>query len=123
MNLRQVLRGRLQGYIDILWKDKNNSGKLDPLPTDSGLLAEVRLTTPGDFSTTGTGATIITVGEGVWFDVDLIQRADGSFGVHNPIYAEALLLGGTSALRTQYPYLPPAPPAERSRMAALGMHR
>ena len=123
MNLRSVLEGRLQTYIDVLWKDKDADGVLDPLPTDSGLLAEVRLTTPGDFSTTGTGATIITVGEGVWFDVDLIQRADGSFGVHNPIYAEALLLGGTSALRAQYPYLPPSPPAERSRMRALGMIR
>ena len=123
MSSRQVLAGRLQGYLDILWKDKNGNGKLDPLPTDSGLLAQVKLTTPGDFSTTGTGATIITVGEGVWFDADMVKNADGSFGVHNPIYAEALLLGGTTALRAQYTYLP-APPAqvarEQARMREIG---
>ena len=124
MNLRSVLEGRLQNYIDVLWKDKDADGVLDPLPTDSGLLAIVKKTTPGDFSTTGTGATLITVGEGVWFNVDMIQRGDGSFGVHNPIYAEALLLGGTTALRAQYTYLP-APPAqvsaERARMTQLGV--
>lgn len=137
MNLRSVLRGRLQGYIDVLWKDKDADGVLDPLPTDSGLLAIARLNSPCDWSVATTpptsgpclgqpaGSTVITVGEGVWFDVDMIQRGDGSFGVHNPIFAEALLLGGTSALRVQYPYLP-APPAGvqaqiDARMRALGM--
>jgi hypothetical protein len=125
MNERAVLRGRLQGYLDILWKDKNANGVLDPLPTDSGLLALVKKTTPTDFSTTGTGATIITVGEGVWFNADMIQRGDGSFGVHNPIYAEALFLGGIAALHVQYPYLPTPPAGVQSqlnaRMQALGM--
>jgi len=117
-SFRQVLRGRLQGYVDVLWKDKNGNGALDPLPTDSGLLAIVKQQTPGDFSTSGTGATIITVGEGTWFNADMISRADGSWGVHNPIYAEALLLGSTQALRPQYTYLP-APPV---RVAALSRH-
>lgn len=125
MNARAVLRGRLQTYIDVLWKDKDADGVLDPLPTDSGLLARVRQTTPGDFSTTGAGATLITVGEGVWFNVDMIQRGDGSFGVHNPFFAEALLLGGTAALRAQYTYLPTPPAADRARTraraAALGV--
>lgn len=137
MNLRSVLRGRLQAQIDVLWKDKDGDGILDPLPTDSGLLAIARANSPCDFSVTTTpptsgpcvgqpaGNTVITVGEGVWFNVDMIQRGDGSFGVHNPIFAEALLLGGTSALRVQYPYLP-APPAgvqaqTEARMRALGM--
>jgi predicted CXXCH cytochrome family protein len=122
---RQVLTGRLQGEINVLWKDVNKNGVLDPFPTDSGLLAIVKATTPGDFSTTGAGANTITVGEGAWFNADLVQRGDGSFGVHNPIYAEALLLGSTQAVRAQYTYLPPAPPAraafERERMQAVGM--
>ena len=123
MSARQILEGRLQGYIDVLWKDKDADGVLDPLPIDSGLLAQVRLTTPGDFSTTGAGATVITVGEGTWFNVDMIQRGDGSFGVHNPFYAEALLLGSTAALRAQYTYLPAPPAYERTRMTQLGMQR
>ena len=77
----------------------------------------MKLTTPGDFSTTGAGATLITVGEGVWFNVDMIQRGDGSFGVHNPFYAEALLLGGTTALRAQYTYLPTPPAREQATLA------
>jgi len=118
---RQVLTGRLQGELRTLWVDANNNGVLDPFPTDSGLLAIVRQTTPNDFKL-GT----ISVGFGAWFDVDMIQRADGSYGVHNPIYAEALLLGSTAAVRAQYTYLPPAPPAqaafERARMQAVGMN-
>ncbi|MEK6609837.1 MAG: hypothetical protein AABZ35_02830, partial [Gemmatimonadota bacterium] len=126
---RQILTGRLQTYQDVLWKDKDNDGALDALPTDSGLLAQVKLTSPCDFSFATTaptgacagnpiGSTIITVGEGAWFNADMIRRADGSNGVHNPFYAEALLLGSTQALRARYTYLPPAPPAERARTAA-----
>ena len=122
---RQVLTGRLQGDVRVLWIDANNNGVLDAFPTDSGLLAIVKQTTPGDFSTTGAGANITTVGEGAWFNADLIQRADGSYGVHNPIYAEALLLGSIQAVRAQYTYLPQASPAqvafERARMQAVGM--
>jgi predicted CXXCH cytochrome family protein len=117
---RQVLTGRLQGEINVLWIDANHNGVLDPYPTDSGLLAIVRATTPNDFKVGN-----ISVGFGAWFNVDMIQRGDGSYGVHNPIYAEALLLGSTQAVRAQYTYLPPAPPAEaaqmRARMQALGM--
>ncbi len=127
MTDRQVLRGVLQNQVRQLWIDVNNNGVLDPFPTDSGLLAIVKKTTPGDFSTTGAGATTITVGEGVWFNADLIQRADGSYGVHNPIYAQALLLGSLQALRAQYTYLP-APPAgvvaqENAKLRALGVRR
>jgi predicted CXXCH cytochrome family protein len=136
-NLRLVLRGRLQAQIDIMWKDKNANGILDALPTDSGLLALAKLTSPCDFSTATTaptsgpclgrpaGSTVVTVGEGAWFNVDMINRGDGSFGVHNPIFAEALLLGSNSALHVQYPYLP-VPPARvqaetNARMLELGM--
>jgi len=124
---RQVLEGRLQSYANVLWRDKNGNGRLDPLPTDSGLLAQVRATTPGDFSTTGTGATIVTVGEGTWFNTDMVINGDGSHGVHNPFYAEALLLSSTAALRAQYTYLPPPSVREQlltsERRRALGMSR
>lgn len=138
MSARQILEGRLEAYIDVLWKDKDGDGTLDALPTDSGLLAQVKLTSPCEFSTATTaptgacagnpiGSTIVTVGEGVWFNADMIRRGDGSWGVHNPFYAEALLLGSTQALRAQYPYLP-APPAAQARFLAarrqtLGMNR
>ncbi len=124
---RQVLQGRMQLYVDALWKDMNNNGNLDAFPTDSGLLARVKATTPGDFSTSGTGATIVTVGEGVFFNTDMIKRADGSWGVHNPFYAEALMISSTQALRARYTYLPAPPADERvrieARMRALGMTR
>ncbi|HXY18889.1 MAG TPA: cytochrome c3 family protein [Gemmatimonadales bacterium] len=117
---RQVLTGRLQGDVRTLWVDANGNGVLDTFPVDSGLLAMVRQKNPSDFAL-GT----ISVGFGAWFNADMINRADGSYGVHNPIYAEALLLGSIQAVRAQYTYLPPAPPAEaaqmRARMQALGM--
>lgn len=135
---RQILAGRLQTYQDVLWKDKDNDGTLDALPTDSGLLAQVKLTSPCEFSTATTaptgacagnpiGSTIVTVGEGAWFNADMIRRGDGSKGVHNPFYAEAILLESTRALRQRYTYLP-APPAAvqqlvAQRRAALGMNR
>ncbi len=127
MTDRQVLQAALQLEANTLWKDVNGNGVLDPLPTDSGLLAVVKLNTPGDFSVTGAGATTLTVGEGVWFNVDLINRADGSWGVHNPTYAQALLIASTQALRAAYTYLP-APPAgvvaqENARLRALGARR
>jgi len=115
--LRNLLRDQLTtNYIDVMWKDKDNDGQLDPLPIDSGLLAQVRFTTPGDFSATGAGATTLTVGEGVWFNVDLVKNADGSFGVHNPFYAEALLLASLQALRDRYTYLPAPPAGLQARM-------
>jgi hypothetical protein len=100
-------------------------------------VARVKATTPCDFSTSTTppssgpclgqpaGASVLTVGEGAFFNADLVQRADGSYGVHNPIYAEALLLGTISALHAQYAYLPSPPPAVQAAMSArmreLGM--
>lgn len=127
-NLRALLEDQLtQNYIDVLWRDVNANGTLDTLGVDSGLLAQVKLTTPGDFSTVGAGATTLTVGEGVWFNTDLVMRADGSMGVHNPFYAEALLLASLDVLRSTYTYLPAPPAGLRTfyagRQRALGMRR
>lgn len=127
-NLRNLLEDQLTtNYIDVMWRDVNANGRLDALPTDSGLLAQVKATTPGDFSATGAGATTLTVGEGVWFNTDLVKNADGSFGVHNPFYAEALLLASLQTLRATYTYLPAPPAGLRTfysgRMRALGMRR
>ncbi len=123
--LLAVLEGRLDADVARLWVDVNGNGRLDTLPVDSGLLAIVKQQTPGDFSTTGTGATIITVGEGVWFNADLVRNTDGSRGVHNPFYAEALLLASEQILRQTYTYLPLMSPALRqrvgARMQALGV--
>jgi hypothetical protein len=136
MTDRQILTAQLQADVRIIWIDANNNGALDPYPTDSGLVALVRKNTPCDFytgTTPGTGsfagcaagAANLTVGKGAWFNADMVQRADGSYGVHNPIYAQALLLGTIAALHAQYSYLPSPPPAQQAaltaRMRALGM--
>ncbi len=118
MGARTILGARLNQLADVLWRDIDGDNSLDALPVDSGLLAQVKQTTPGDFSATGTGATIITVGEGVWFNTQMVRTADASLGVHNPFYAEALLLASTQALRAQYTYLPAPRPAEAAQTAA-----
>jgi predicted CXXCH cytochrome family protein len=127
LGLLTLVEGRLMGYVNTLWQDLNGNGRLDAAPADGGLLATVRLNSPDDFSTTGAGASVITVGEGAWFNASLIRDADGSRGVHNPFYAEALMLSSEAAVRATYTYLPPAPPAQQARnlerMRALGMIR
>ena len=136
-SFRQVLKGRLTFETGIIWKDVNGNGVVDAFPTDSGLVARVKLTSPCDFSTSATaptsgaclgqpaGATVVTVGEGSFFNADMVQRGDGSWGVHNPIYAEAILLGTITALHVQYPYLPSPPAAVQAqlnaRMQAVGV--
>jgi len=124
---RQVLQGRLQSLARTIWVDANGNGKVDAFPTDSGLVALVKANDTTQFEITGPNANVETVGKGAWFNADMIQRADGSWGVHNPIYAEALLLGTIDALHATYTYLPAAPVVEQARMRAreqaLGMKR
>ena len=124
---RQVLQGRLQSLARTIWVDANGNGRVDAFPKDSGLAALVMANDTTQFEITGPNANVETVGKGAWFNADMIQRADGSWGVHNPIYAEALLLGTIDALHAAYPYLPAAPVAEQARMRAreqaLGMKR
>ncbi|OYV72033.1 MAG: hypothetical protein B7Z72_05660, partial [Gemmatimonadetes bacterium 21-71-4] len=60
----QGLSARMQGYLDLLWKDTNGDGKIDA--GDTGLLTQVPST---EFKVD----SVITVGEGALFNVTLIQ--------------------------------------------------
>jgi hypothetical protein len=102
----QDLGARMQGYLDILWKDNNGNGKIDA--GDTGLLTQVPST---EFKVDA----VITVGEGALFNVTLTQM-DRSLGAHNPAYAELLMISTINALRTQYGL--PVPPAVAAQLAA-----
>lgn len=88
----QDLSGRMQGYLDLLWKDVNGDGTIDS--GDTGLLTQVP---SSEFAVSPT----MTVGKGALFNVTLIQ-ADRSMGAHNPAYAELLMIATINAVRTQY---------------------
>jgi hypothetical protein len=117
----QVLDARLTSYLDVLWKDNNGNRARDA--GDTGLLMQVA---SSEFRVDPT----ITVAEGALFNTTMISTTlaasnDGSHGVHNPFYAEALLLASISEMRSRYGL--PVPPAMESQMAvrraALGMDR
>lgn len=125
-NLFQTLDQRMTSYLDVLWKDMDGDMVLDAFPSDSGLLARVKATSPAEFTIDPT----ITVAEGALFNTTMISTTlaasnDGSHGVHNPPYAEALLLASISELRSRYGL--PVPPALAGqiaeRRAALRMNR
>ncbi len=102
----QSLSGRMQGYLDLLWKDNNGNGKIDA--GDTGLLTKV----PGtEFTVNST----MTVAKGALFNVTLIQ-ADRSMGAHNPAYAELLMIATINAMRSQYGLT--VPPATDAALAA-----
>jgi predicted CXXCH cytochrome family protein len=102
---------RLDALVRTLWVDADHDNALDAFPADSGLMARVKLTSPLEFKNAD---GILTVAEGAFFNARM-PSADRSGGAHNPFYEEALLIATVQALRAQYTYLPPAPPAERAR--------
>jgi predicted CXXCH cytochrome family protein len=118
INFFNLVKGRLEGYRNTLWKDGDGDGTLDAFPTDSGLVPIVRANYPSDFSTTDNRTS---VGEGAFFNASLLG-VDGSSGVHNPFYIEALLQQSITALRNQYPGLP-APPPEIQALISRGVRR
>lgn len=115
----QVLDTRLINYLDVLWKDNNGNRVRDA--GDTGLLMQVPA---AEFTVNAT----ITVAEGALFNTTMISTTlaasnDGSHGVHNPFYAEALLLASISEMRTRYGLtVPPALAGQvAARRAALRM--
>jgi predicted CXXCH cytochrome family protein len=89
----------------ILWDDVNGNGKIDA--GDTGLLTQVPTT---EF----TRDSVITVGEGALFNVQLV-KVDGSHGVHNPPYLKALLTATIQAVQQRYGLA--VSPADRERLA------
>ncbi|MES2123253.1 MAG: multiheme c-type cytochrome [Gemmatimonadota bacterium] len=104
------LRNSLASMSDQIWLDLNGNKSLDAAPVDGGYLAIIKRDRPTELSTT----TVITPAKGALFNVSLFGEdrsghQDGSFGVHNPILARALLSANITELRAVYAL--PAPPA------------
>jgi predicted CXXCH cytochrome family protein len=104
-------RALLKLLADELWADLNASGSVQASPTDAGLLATLKLTKPGEWSTTDDK---ITPAEGAEFNAKLCgeygsANSDNSKGAHNPFLCQALLVASINELHSFYAL--PAPPA------------
>ncbi len=122
-----TVEARVDNYVNTLWIDADGDRVIDAFPADSGLLPKVKELFPTEINPSN---TTITVGDGAEYNARMFSKrlyaaADGSHGVHNPFYYEALLIATINSVRATYAL--PAPPAERTafaaRMAALGMNR
>lgn len=113
-NLYATVETRFANYIRQIWNDVNGNDVVDPLPTDSGMLAQVRATAgAGEF----TANTTITAAEGAMFNVRLMRMPGND--VHSPFYGEALMLASIDELRRVYAL--PVPPALESRLRERAM--
>jgi len=106
-----TIRARMKFLVDQLWTDLNDSHSLQASPTDGGMLATLKLTTPTEWSTTDNK---ITPAEGAEFNARLCGEigqgnTDNSKGIHNPFLCEALLIATITEVQTFYGL--PAPPA------------
>ena len=110
-------RATVKAYNDQLWKDVNGNKVLDAFPTDSGYIPMVYASTPSAFN----GSNGVSVAEGALFNVQmfseqtLYDHSDGSYGVHNPFFYQALLAATIDAMKTTYS-LPAPPPALQAEM-------
>ena len=98
-----------------IWDDLNGNNAIDAAPTDGGLLSDVVNVPSTEYSTTDNKTT---PAEGARFNVRMLRQggSDGSYGVHNPFLAEALLRGNIEELQATYPGLPSVSPAVQSIM-------
>jgi predicted CXXCH cytochrome family protein len=119
VQLFNTQRTEVRQLIDVLWQDLNGDQVLDAAPTDAGYLPTIFQTTPGEF--VGTDNTL-TVAEGVLFNALMLAEnvnvghSDGSKGIHNPFFYEALLSASIDAMQAAYPGLPPAAPPVQALM-------
>jgi hypothetical protein len=104
---------RMDQLTKAIWDDKNGNDAIDANPTDDGLLSQTGIIPPTEYVTTDGK---ITPAEGARFNVRMLRAggADGSFGVHNPFLAEALLRADIDELEATYPGLPPVSPSVRA---------
>jgi hypothetical protein len=89
---------------DQIWLNSNNDGTLQAAPTDGGILATLKATRPGEWSTSD---NVVSPAEGAEFNARLCgeynqANADNSKGIHNPFLCEALLTSTINYLRTYY---------------------
>jgi hypothetical protein len=102
-NVFNTVRSRMKFLSDQLWTNLNNDGTLQGTPTDGGLLATLKTTRPGEWST----PTSVTPAEGAEFNARLCgeynqSNADNSKGVHNPFLCDALLVATINYVRSYY---------------------
>jgi len=112
-------RGNIDLLVDQIWTDLDGDQTVDPAPTDGGYLATIRAASPNEFASDN----IISAAEGALFNVRLVgegfdSHADGSFGVHNPFLALALLRANIKELQATYGLT--APPAVVQRAIEAG---
>jgi predicted CXXCH cytochrome family protein len=121
-------RGQIATLANILWNDNdpalNTGGEPYMDAGDTGYLPKL-LFVAGNPVGTGAEAPYkaflgtdnhVTPAEGALFNVmmlaeNLYGHKDGSYGVHNPFYYEALLSASINAVLATYPGYLPAPPA------------
>lgn len=99
-----TVRSRMKFLADQLWLNIDNDGTLDAAPTDGGLLARVKQSTPTQWSNTD---LVVTPAEGAEFNARLCgeynsSNSDNSKGIHNPFLCEALLISTINYIRTYY---------------------
>lgn len=102
-------RQRMDQLTKAIWDDKNGNDEIDPSPTDGGLLSNTSvIPISGPSNQYVTSDQAITPAEGARFNVRMLREggADGSFGVHNPFLAEALLRADIDELEATYSGLP-----------------
>jgi hypothetical protein len=120
-NLFNNERNTVHTLVKQLWYDVNGNKVLDAYPTDSGYLAQIYATTPSEYNSTNA----LTTAEGALFNTMMLaektqyDHADGSYGVHNPFYYEALLASSISAVQATYGLAPPPPPTQALMDKAL----
>jgi hypothetical protein len=82
-----------ENLIRVLWVDVNHNQTLNAFPTDSGYLAKIKASAPGqlifDTLVNKDSALKLTPAKGALFNAQLLGEAlsghpDGSHGVHNP---------------------------------------
>jgi predicted CXXCH cytochrome family protein len=111
VNLFNTVRARMKFYTDQLWQNLDGDGTLDAAPVDAGLLAQIKASNPGEFTTADFE---VTPAEGAEFNARLCgeygqSTSDNSKGVHNPFLCESLLIASINYLRIHYSITTPAP--------------
>ncbi len=106
----------VQNLVDIIWVNNDGVGPGGrPIVSagDGGYLADILATDPTQFrkeAGTDIDPYVLTPAEGAIFNAqmlaeDLYDHQDGSKGIHNPFYYEALLAATIAELEDTYPFL------------------
>ena len=122
------LQAEIQGYINVLWVDKDGNDAVTAFPADSGwlpmILAHDANYAAGSkrFATSGAD-TVFTVAKAARFNVLTFghpaKHADGSLGVHNPAFVRGMLQATIQQVWNAYATADTLPAAPAAIMAAI----